>query len=341
MKKAVFFTYTEYHLLTSYIIQKEIANQYDLIKIYAIASEKRLNFDCNYQSSNCEIISVKMDSAELVDIINKTINVGVEKVFIFNEDEPLMVYLMVKLKKTKIALVQDGLKPYTKVNKKHEFISTIRNTISGYKSLFKFGLMLNSLYLFEIYKYASSKQITEIWLTNPESFDNKFNKFIKTIPVLSNENTKIELFNIFRLNSEKALGYTSNVIFYVHQALPYDEFKVEEMNLLKDLRIKMGENCKMYIKIHPLANIDLKNSFVRELNAEIIENMIPAELYILQLKKSIVLSAWSTALLNNNLDCKFYYTMNLMPWNFAIKQLNPYNPTQHIKTISSINQIIF
>jgi hypothetical protein len=195
--------------------------------------------------------------------------------------------------------------------------------------------------LFEIYKYASSKQINEVWLTNPESFENKYNKLIKTVPILNDENTKNELFEIFKLNKEKELTDTKNVVFYVHQSLWYDEFRMEEMKLLKELRIILGTDYKLFIKIHPLANDDEKNKFKQELDAEIIDNIIPAELYIMQLKQSIVLSAWSTALLSNNIDCKFYYTMNLMPWDAVIKQLNPYNPTQHIKTITSINQIIF
>jgi hypothetical protein len=343
MIKVRFFCYTEYHLLLSFLIKSSHYSDNDDIIIYTFFSEKRLSEKYIYQKENCRIYPVRYQSVQEIDAITKSLDYSITKVFIFNEDEPLMGYLIRNFKGSDIALVQDGLKPYINCRKKFEFFSTLKDTLSAYIYIKKKELEIPWGYLFQFYRYASSKEISEIWLSNPEAFNNKYNKKLKQIPRLLDLSPTLvdQLFKIFNKEPLELAIHSEKVVFYVHQSIWYDEYKSAELDLLKFLRNRFGPDVNIIIKLHPLADENEEISFKSEVNAIIIRDKVPAELYILSLNKSIVISAWSTALLTNNPNCKFYYTMNIMPYDKILKQLTPLNPTSHVLTISSVSQIVF
>ena len=70
---------------------------------------------------------------------------------------------------------------------------------------------------------------------------------------------------------------------------------------------------------------------------------IPLELLIQSLKRVVVVSAYSAALLMDNPDCKFYYTY---PWyaqrgygKGEFEEKSIVNPTKHIKVIASLEEM--
>lgn len=77
-------------------------------------------------------------------------------------------------------------------------------------------------------------------------------------------------------------------------------------------------------------------------NAQIVDSIIPAELFIMNLSKSIIISQGSTSMFLNNPDNKFYYIYELLEND--IKRLKRYkmcNPAPHIKSVKSIEEITF
>jgi len=66
----------------------------------------------------------------------------------------------------------------------------------------------------------------------------------------------------------------------------------------------------------------------------------PAELYIANLKNSIVLGCWSTSLLLFNETCKYFWFRKAFQDNGIMIEIDLTNPTDHIKEVSSASELV-
>jgi hypothetical protein len=94
--------------------------------------------------------------------------------------------------------------------------------------------------------------------------------------------------------------------------------------------------------VHPRTPKNILKLLGEFKNTTIINNPAPAELYISQLNKAIVLGSFSTALLYNNNISSFYWVYPMYEKHMQLfKYTKLINPTSHIKVVDSVENITF
>ncbi|WP_367392679.1 polysialyltransferase family glycosyltransferase [Lewinella sp. LCG006] len=261
-------------------------------------------------------------------------------IFIFFQEMNLLsVIISSKLKEkgSKVFLFQDGTKAYFEL-KKFSF--------GLFKDNFRrrMFLLMNKVIKFKIYdyfnyyRYANYDFIDAIFLTNPEMYDNWNNKQIYKIKFTNLDDLRVALQNIFNWDS-RILPVSQNVIFYMTQPLHNDGNAEYEM--LTDIASRYSNT--LYIKPHPLTNKKLLERYQSDSRFNVIDSSIPAELFLLNLSDSVVLSVNSTSQLIEYPTLKSYYVYQYLIGKIArLKKLNfKAVPAKYIKVVTDINEITF
>lgn len=338
MKKCnIFIVHTEYHVLLTVSIIYSQYFDYDN-HIYVTLSDR------------LKTVGPISNPSIKIHLLNKGYNVKnllyeieeykPERFFFYQDNSEFNMYLCYNLSKkgTIIALVQDGLKPYIKWKKSHEVLSTIKDTIISYYNLIKHHAVLNSIVWMCFYDYGDWKFINELWLTHPDAFNNKHHKQLIKIPNPTSKALSV-LNELFEYSGEDNL---KSIVLIIGQPATNCQSWQFDASLVNDIVKKFSQHKVLY-KPHPLTNPDhfdmIRN--IKQENFQIYTNKVPAELIILQMMDSIIISRNSTSMLMHNNKCKYYWTHQMFPKDKVSSQLETINPTTHILEISSINEITF
>lgn len=335
-KKIITFVSSEYHLLLfiNRIINERESNIENDHSLYIRGNSKfriskklnllDLNIDFHYVSVNLE--NNKPINESSANILKEFFKMEPDE-FVFYQEMDLLVLILMKYWKknygTKIILDQDGSKPYFRL--KGNSLGVIKFHHQTNIWLKKNGFSINSwLSPLWSHRYAFSKEIDEVFLTFPDAYVNWNNKLIKKTDFVYLEKLKEQLEVVFHWKSE-LLPVKENAIFYMNQPMPDDG--QSEINFLINLTKKFPSS-PMYIKLHPLTSESKMLGFSEIPNVIVIRSTIPAELFIMHLKKSIILSVNSTSMFLDNKDCKFYYLSDIFKKD--IKRLRRYNTEAHL-----------
>jgi hypothetical protein len=262
----------------------------------------------------------------------KTINP--ERFFFFQENCSETLFLINKLHSSKIiiSLMQDGTKPYHHYKKKRLLYCILRDTLQDYKEMCK-RKEVAFIGFHNNYKYAFSKEVDEIWLTYPKQYNNSTNKKLIHLPYYS-DNSISFCNKLFKFK----VDFDVSSILYIGQA--WKRIYWEREKEIFDYMIAKYPERKIIYKAHPNSEkgqLDLYESYK---NIVLIKDRIPAELYVLTMKDTIILSAASTSMFAKNLSCKFYYTYKLYQFGNIFTQVDIGNPTDYIINIDTMNEII-
>lgn len=346
MKNILFIINTEGQLLTTSSLILETYNEKNDYFPYIIQLGKTGN------SRFKESINTKFLSSFYIELdINNTSNlkldldyilkINFERVFIFLEQHPLNVYFSHYFKKrgSIICLAPDGNKPYFSVDR-FAIKSRLFETVKTYTFLNKNGFPFFKPY-FLSWNYGNLGTIDEIWLTFPNKFVHKTSKKIVSFSIIKNRMMLEKINEIFDFNPQNNFSELENIIFYTNNVLYRTETYEAEIESIKFL-LKKFEDKKFYLKYHPSTPKYQIDNF-KKLGIKIFSNSIPAELYIAQLKNSIIVGCWSNALMINNTACKFYWIHNYLIkiGKMPIDLVNIINPSEHIKDVYDLNQIKF
>lgn len=350
-KKIVTFVHTEYHLLLfiNRLINEEVLGEKNNHFLFIRGKEKfRISKDIDLSIFPIEVkfVSEEFLNQKPLSVIS---NSFLEAVYTFEPDEfhfyqemdLLMIILSNQLKtkfNAKIILHQDGLKPYNLL--KFNSLGLMKYHHKTNVWMKKNGFSIDSWFSpFWSHRFAFIKEIDEVYLTFPDAYINWNKKLIKKIDFLNLENLKNKLEKIFHWQNTLLNEY-ENVILYMSQPM-HDDGK-SESNFLQKLTEKFPAN-QVYIKLHPLTAQNKIDEYLKYPNFKIIRSNIPAEVFIMQLKNSIILSVNSTSMFLDNPNCTFYYLSEIFKKD--IKRLQRYDvkihPAQHIKLARSIEDIVF
>lgn len=350
MKKisVCFLVHTEYHIL---IAMNQISAKYSggdfrckmLIKQSKRSSKLSETLDLSsfpiaYEFWESPSYQQKMDKFQAARIEN-LVKENFDEFIFFQEQDPLAVILTNKFSSMgcKIHLYQDGLKPYVSIRLHSP--SLMLNHLKQWWWIKKNGYKGEPFFSFLFCKnYAFLSKINKVFLTFPQRYKNWNGKTLEKINLEMSLNLELILKKLFRWD-ESYLTDRNDVIFYMNQPMHDDGlFERDLINII----VKSFEDKKFYIKLHPLTNKDKLKIYRSIPNIFIIESSIPAELFISQLKNSMVVSVCSTSMFINNTSCKFFW-LNLVAERY-IKRLQRYrviNPTDHIITVKTMNELTF
>ena len=318
IKKIIIFIHTEYHLLVTvnqFLRLYNDHNKFEVELYIIIGSGKRLLIDLDFTDLPIRVNyldgNINLDTSidpKLRREIDQLMN-NIPDIFIFFQEQDLLSALLSSQYSkmgTEVCLYQDGFKPY--LDLKLHSIGLLKHHHSQNVWLKKNNYTVDS-WISPVFsnKYAFLKSIHKIYLTSPECYKNWNNKKVEKIEFLPIEILNPRLKKLFKWE-ESLLPERENIILYITQPLRNDgDIDIELLNKLG----KKYPGNRIYLKLHPRTDIEKINRYKRLRNVEIINSKIIAELFIMNIKRSIVMSAFSTAMLINNPDNKFYYLYKL------------------------------
>ncbi|MFH1119636.1 MAG: polysialyltransferase family glycosyltransferase [Bacteroidota bacterium] len=351
MKNIIAFVHTEYHLL---LTVNQVLRLYNDAAAFNVElyirrgiNSKRLNQPHDFSGLPMTVtyFDEEINTHEpLSDKARAEIKTLLDKnpdVFIFyQEQDVLMVILAYYFSKrgVDVCLYQDGLKPYNHLQ--YHSLGLIRADHRQNIWLGKNNFVVPS-WLSPVWskKYAFLKGISKVYLTFPEMYDNWNRKHLRKIEFLP-----LDLLNpVFKrlfVWDESMLPEREKVIFYMNQPM-HDDGRYET-GFLRQLENRFPDN-PIYIKLHPLTNNIKTEQYKTLKNVKIISSTLPAELFIMNLKESVILSINSTSMFLDNPENRFYYLYRI--FEEGIKRLSRWkvkrNPAAHIKVVNSIDEISF
>jgi hypothetical protein len=348
MNKVCFLINTEYHLFfTLFLLDYYKSNSVEIEPTIVLHREKnatRLNQKLNFQELNCNVIAIKYSIFETCDTETseklKTIHSMEPDEFYFFQDRNLFAHELIqsfKNKNCKVYLCQDGFKPYAIHNLRFSPFTHYNNFVENLK-LIKVGKKPNDFFSFlYCHKYSYVKGIDKLVLSFKDAYVNWNKKPIIEINPRAYVNFVEKLKLVFGWE-DRLLPIKEEVIFYINQPMG-DKKGTYDLHLINELK-KLHPDKTIFIKNHPQIDKERIKAYEILDNVHVINSKIPAELFIAQLKDSIVMSFFSTALFFENPQCRFYYLFGLK--NTGLRFLESYNlsnPTNHVKVVSDISEI--
>lgn len=340
MEKVVFIVHTEYHLMETigYITHYFPDTLYDIhIYMLVVKNGGRIKSSyLNFENLNINVVYTSYEpncyfSLHNKRLLGRIINSNPNVLFIFSEFHYWKQYLVSKLHKKgcKIILAPDGANVYS--DRKFTFKSEL-------KYLLRFFLVnLTNLTVppFYItrgkYNYAYLKHIDEVWVDNAAIFKNRNNHIVKETLKFGEIDSIVQIKKMYGANG---LNIIDSCILFIDQ--PVD---VALTDKIIDLINYVSNKTKrpVYIKMHPNSDADKVNCY-KQNGFIILPNHLPAELYIQNLRDSLILSLFSTALFLDNKTCRFYWIYPI--FDFFNKTLKIENPTNHILLVNNKDEII-
>lgn len=350
MKNILFAINTEYHVLviTSLIEQMySDKSQYNVtVLLHVNVKANRFKNQLNFAALGVEVVIVEVDISSKVynpkikETLDYVLSKPYEKLILFLEQAPVNQYLINKLspKGTTISIAPEGTRPYITIARS-AIPSRLRATIKNYRFFKTQKLKVNRLY-FVSNKNGFLKQTDEVWINHPDSYDNVTRKKVVPISLYTSENETKKASEIFNFDISKEMTETEGVLFYINQW--YVEFKVYdfELQVLQAILDKYPDK-KIYIKLHPNTHAFQIEKFEKMDRIVLNRSTVPAELFLINLKNSIVFSFWSAALLIGNPSSKFYWLHKLLEKQKLMDWWSIVNPTKHIKEVEDVNEIQF
>lgn len=343
-----FLCVTEYHVLLSILLAREKFFSVEFNNHIVLCNAGRFNDKERYKlSTTCNIEYVIYDQyyVESKCFIQSVLKDCNGCLFLYNLNNPQFTYLFYKLKQSeqvRTAYVQEGLASY---NYRHfTFKRRVGSIRHNFRVLRQSGVSSLSFYLyafgfggcfgrvFDYYdKVVNSHLVDDFWLSHPDNAKYGRNKVIR-LPDFSEKSIKA---------ANDFFNYTQTVILKENDILFIDQEIEGSFAFIKELS-EAFQKSDIYIKLHPKTNIVWAAEYEKIANVHIINSLkgIPIELLLQNLSHVIVITPFSSALLMNNPDCKYFFSYKwFIKQGFSIGHTNLYIPGDHIYEISSLSEI--
>lgn len=344
LKRNLFVTATPYQLLTAHnLCYQNFGSDEFQNEIYFLKSEKT-NYDFSNSTIENNILVKRFTLQEWPLLIQKLKEEAYFRFLFFQENSIFNKYLAFHLSKrgTIIALGPDGTKPYGVFDKKHEILSMLKDTIKDYQELKTKGLRLPILFFSRYYRYGSFRILDEVWLQYPSLFDDRHNRTKGTIKQLPDLNVDVLNRLSLLLEFKDQLKQNKDVILYFNQPFYSKELICREFEILEEL-LSIFPNKKIYVKLHPSTNPEVKRRMYQMPSLNIIEDNMPAEFYLAKVSDSIILTGWSAATMHKfpslNNTSYYLYPLYKQAKDKTLSQINLVG-FPHIQMVTSLNEII-
>lgn len=346
-KRVVFLAHSNYHLLLSLSIVLENFNYKDLYEVVILKTYRKAHsegLDLDLFNANITYLDRAWLKTQELPAATKTrvIEIAATETshfFLFNEDEFIGVYLANVLSQngTEIGLVQDGLKAYAVITKNALRYRTLRS-IEFYKFLKTNGFKRNFWYFFNIH-YGAAKFVSKLWLTYPETNLSKSKEAKQILFDKEIQNFK-QLAAAFSFKWDSALK--EQVIFFISSIVKENDAVVNlELQIISELKEQYPDTT-IYLKLHPRTPSKVEERLMEIDYLNIIKDTAPAEFYLSQLTNSILISAYSSAMLFNNTTCNTYWLLPMYQKHIpTFSYTKVLNPTSHIQTVDALVDIEF
>lgn len=349
-RNILFLVHTEYHMIVTLSVISDRYNDPELFKIYIcqteISTSNRFKVPKNIDLlSHVEYYTLKYEerdftfNKQLHETVKDILDRKIDTFVLFNHHGFLPIFLAKKLSKKgcKICLAPDGAKAYNTIKRIAPRWS-IKAAINLQRFLLSNNLYLNCIHIPTL-PYANLPEIDEVWIQYIKGYENARNKTLVKIDILKSTLSLKVNNNFFGFNYSKELSLNNKILFYINQPVKNSAIYDYEIELLMYLRRRF-EDHKLIIKLHPLTEKSQIERYNLLSNTQLITKTFPAEMYIAQLKDSLILSFWSTACLINNPQVRTYWLHPILERKAIMPDyIKIYNPSDHIVEVDHAENI--
>lgn len=350
MNSAIINVHTEYQFLCALSVIKQYysaANFKVYLNIIQPNTTGRFNFQWNFdvlENVNVKFYDIdqykpipQADFSKLLSDLRKIDNIV--HFVLFNRLSFVSLYLLHKVfskRDINIYLGPDGAAAYTFQKRFaprwafNEFIALERFLLA--QGIYSF------ISHFPTLNYAQHALIEYLYLPHANGFVNTYKKNIIQFGLLDTAEKLKEAAKVFNFNFNNYAERNEELVFYCNQPF-YDAAIYEyEIKFLYELMRKFGKDT-ILIKLHPSTEKSQKDKILST-GISVIESSYPAEMFIASLKKSRVLSFWSTVNL-------YYHPENTSYWLYPLleragimnKTIGLYAMDNHIQLVNSFDEI--
>ena len=349
-QKILFLVGTQYHML---VCLSAIADQYSDAEKYDITiwqmqtiGKERFAFDEHIAYPHVKYVLVPIASKEiginpaLKEKIELAVKASYSYFIFFNDVDVLGVHMarVLKVGGTHVILGPDGMKALTVIKR-----------IAPRWSL-KFALRYRKFrkdnqlkdgrgFYWPSMRYAYLKEIDEVWIPFVDQYVNWNSKKVTEVRVMESQAAVAAISSFFGFDPKKELKATEKVFFLIGMPAITPHFEQMNLDLVTYFAQKFDDYTFM-IKLHPSATAKQRADMERIGKIEMIMTPFPAEIYIAQLKNSLIVSYWSTASLINNPTCRFYWLYPILKKQTdLLNYMNLLNPTKHIVEVDEMELV--
>ncbi len=243
---------------------------------------------------------------------NEIFNKPLVNLFTSHAYRPFETYVLSQVKKeTTIHQIQDGALFYHK-QEVSLWKGRIKETFNIYYKLYKRGIILRDFIWFGRHMHRSG-YIKKLWMTHPDLFiDKACGKAIQKINLFPTSNSVRVANNCFVSGDNRDFTKLENCLIYLAPIILNEKLFASEIEeIAKILHVLKKE--KVLIKIHPAYPQPERRKMMEAAFGDVVvQNYVPAELYIANSVNSCVVSTASTALFYEQSHCprfalKHYY----------------------------------
>lgn len=306
--KNLFLVHTEYHfMLAIQIISSFIDDTSDNTILFTFSKTRRSSINFS-RKGNVNVVGI--EAPLTATALRPYIDNNYENFYYFQNGDIRNRWLTWQLKKKDavIHLVQDGMAAYCYNESSLKLPIIIKDTIDDYRALKKGNFPFTKMFITNKFRYGFNSATDKVMLTHPENFDNKkrgWDKIVANVPVLNEKSREV----LWQFLPASNLSSSQDVILIINQPLWSDALFKADLEFINALANKF-KGRKIFMKLHPLTNKKYCKIYSELEGIEIIESTVPVELMMQDLKNSIVISGYSTALISNSepdMGNKYYY----------------------------------
>ncbi len=341
-KKNVFVVLTEYQFLQALNMAIVLYNEAKYINlIYVVRDGSRLRglqTKSELKINNTEVIV--LDNWAPKKIVNRILDEKPDHYFFFQAINAINIFLGYTLAKrgVEISLGPDGYGTYSKFKKKNWLLSFLRDTFKQNKFLIKNNLVAKTILPFDYYSFGNHRFINNLWITHPEQYQHRSKNKVNICKLPNFNQESIDF--IKKCFDFEEQYPTENVIYYFNQ--PFWSNLIDKEFVFLEGVLKQFPDRKIIIKLHPLTAPEVIARYKAIERLELIESTVPAEVILINLKKCIVFSGWSTVLITENEKCNYYFNYPIYTSleDKILKQIEIV-ALNHIKFINSPEEMQF
>lgn len=304
-KHNVFVLSTEYQFILAISIIEEFFSNGEYTNQLVLKGPR--SSDVNIQNFPDYVTSVRIlfeDPNLESRIKNEIYDKKIDNLFVVHTYRAYETYVLsLAPKSTRIHLMQDGSLFYHTMEISL-FLNRIKETYLIYKKLWDKKILLKKFVLYPRHLHKS-RFVKELWMTNPDLFvDPKTKLKINKVHLFPNDDTVEKCNNLFHVKKQEDFRGIEDCLIYLAPIIRDRKIMPLEIEEIKKIKTKVKKQ-NILIKLHPVIIDEYRLNLLKsEFGDIVIQNYIPAEMYIANSKNSCVIGSASTALFYDNPNCQ-------------------------------------
>jgi hypothetical protein len=306
-KHNVFVLSTEYQFILAISIIEEFFSNGDFTNQLVLKGPRSSDVNTQNLPEHVTFVKILFEDEDLESRIKKEIfNKEINNLFVVHTYRAYETYVLsLAPKSTRIHLMQDGSLFYHTMEI-NLFLNRIKETFLIYKKLWEKNIILKKIVLYPRHIHKS-RFIKELWMTNPDLFvDPKTKLKINKVHLFPKNDTVEKCNKLFFVKKEEDYKEINDCLIYLAPIIRDRKIMPLEIDEIKKIKAKVNKK-NIIIKLHPGIKDEFRLNMLKSVFGDVvIQNYIPAEMYIANSKNSCVVGSASTALFYENTKCQSF-----------------------------------